>query len=211
MFCKDRTDPGFWAKAPRCMCSRSTILLELVPLLLLLSACVVEKATTSEVASVAAGGGPVTLRVQPCLDRTHFSGRDLGGETTTAITEQLGRTVEFRIDPSGPYVLSCEVSNFLEGSALKRWLVPGWGPTVAQVAVILTDGRNGSTVLIVRGNGTVRSGGLYSIGADLYIVDAAVGDVVRQMRDWARARPRPADSAHRLPVPEVSGVVAELP
>lgn len=134
-------------------------------------------------------GGVIGLRVQPCIDRTLTKGRDLGTEATVAFTEALNQSQAFRLDQAATYTLLCEVSNFLEGSAVKRWLLPGWGSTVGQVAAMITDSRTGQTVLIARGNATVSSGGLYTIGADTYILRTAVNDAVRQMANWARGQP----------------------
>jgi hypothetical protein len=50
---------------------------------------------------------------------------------------------------------------------------------------MLTDASTGAIVVIARGNATLASGGLYTIGADTYIVPAAVDDVVSRLRAWA--------------------------
>ncbi len=134
-------------------------------------------------------GGIIALRLQPCVDRTHTQGRDLGSEATAAFIEALKQSQAFRLDSGAQYTLICEVDLFIEGSALKRWLLPGCGSTVGQVAAMITDSRTGRTVLIARGNANVNSGGLYTIGADTYILSTAVNDAVRQMANWARGQP----------------------
>ena len=53
---------------------------------------------------------------------------------------------------------------------------------------MVTDTRTGEIVLILRGNATVAAGGLYSAGADSYIISAAVEQVVEQLRTWAQRR-----------------------
>jgi hypothetical protein len=134
-------------------------------------------------------GAAVAVRVQDCVDRTQTAGRDLGSEATEAFVEALNRSGAFRVDPTAEYTMTCDVSGFLAGSAFKRWLMPGWGSTVGQVAAMIIDSRTGETVLIARGNATVSAGGLYTIGADTYILRTAVNDAVRQMVGWARGKP----------------------
>lgn len=150
-------------------------------------------ATSSTIeASTAPPGGTVALRVQVCVDRTRTTDRDLSADATAAFVEALNQSHEFSVDPQAPYELTCDVSNFLEGSAVRRWLMPGWGATVGQIAAMITDSRTGETVLIVRGSATVNSGGLYTIGADTYILRTAVNDAVRQMATWAHGEPAAA-------------------
>lgn len=155
-----------------------------------LAACVTQ--TAVEVGKPAPAGVGVALHLQPCVDRTQTPDRDLGAEATAALAGRLGRTPDFRLEPQAPYAVSCEVTHFIAGSALKRWVLPGWGETVGQVAVMVTDEANGEVVLIVRGNARVGSGGLYTLGADTYILAAAVDDVVQQMRAWAQGHSGPA-------------------
>ncbi len=45
-----------------------------------------------------------------------------------------------------------------------------------------------ATLLIVQGNAAVKGGGLYTLGAEGYILGTAGDDAVRQMTDWARGR-----------------------
>ncbi|MBU6498156.1 MAG: hypothetical protein KGL55_17800 [Rhodospirillales bacterium] len=156
-------------------------------MLLALAGCVT--ASTID-ASAPPPGGVVALRVEGCVDRTHTQGRDLGAEATKAFIEALGKSQSLRVDPAAPYTLTCDVSGFAEGSALKRWLLPGWGATVGEVAVMVTDTRSGVTVLIARGSATVGSGGLYTIGADSYILPTAVKDVVGKIEAWAGGKPQ---------------------
>jgi hypothetical protein len=129
--------------------------------------------------------GPVEVRVEKCVDRTETKGRDLGAQATKAFEEKLRATKEFIVKDDARFRLGCDVTSFVEGSAIKRWILPGWGATVGQVSAMLTDSATGEIVLIVRGNATLASGGLYTIGADTYIVPSAVDDVVNRLRAWA--------------------------
>lgn len=129
---------------------------------------------------------PVQIKVESCIDRTAGnSSRDLGLEATAAFIGKLKATGLFEVNDNGRYVLTCDITAFVPGSALKRWLMPGWGATVGQVAVLMMDSKNGEIIAIVRGNATVASGGLYSVGADQYILASALDDLIRQFRELA--------------------------
>ena len=133
--------------------------------------------------------GPIPLQVEHCVDRTDAKERDLGKEATQAFVEKLGVTKEFVLKENARYRLACEITGFVEGSALKRWLLPGWGATVGQVSAMLTDSATGEILTLAEGNATVSAGGFYTIGAESYIVPTAVDDVVQQLCAWARGEP----------------------
>jgi hypothetical protein len=78
---------------------------------------------------------------------------------------------------------------------MKRWLVPGWGSTVGQIALMLSKAADQSTVVIIQGNATVSAGGLYTLGAENYILKSAVDDAVTKLRAWASG----ADAAPAKP------------
>jgi hypothetical protein len=130
----------------------------------------------------------IELRLEPCIDRTGTTGRDLGAEATKAFREKLQPSAGLALKEDGRFRLACEVTSFVEGSAFKRWLLPGYGSTVGQIAAMVTDTRTGHIVVILRGNATVAAGGLYSAGADSYILSAAVENVINQLRTWAQGR-----------------------
>lgn len=134
-------------------------------------------------------GRPIDVRVEHCVDRTETKGRDLGAQATRAFVEKLRATKEFAVTDSARYRIACDVSGFVEGSAVKRWMLPGAGATVGQVSAMVTDTATGEILVIARGNATVAGGGLYTIGADDYIVAAAVDTAVAQLQAWARGEP----------------------
>ncbi|AJG19141.1 DUF4410 domain-containing protein [Cupriavidus basilensis] len=140
------------------------------------------KESVSDLHPVAGMSGRMPLQVQACVDRTGYAGRDLGREATEALTAKLKEAAGFELEPDGRYVLTCDISAFEEGSAFKRWLLPSWGTTSGQVAVMITDSATGETIALVRGRATVQAGGLYSVGADKIILASAIDDVVRQLR-----------------------------
>lgn len=143
------------------------------------------KESMSDLRPASTTEGRMSLRVQPCIDRTGYTKRDLGREATEAFIEKLKAVPEFELRDDGRYVVSCDISTYVEGSAFKRWMMPGWGATSGQVAVMVMDSQTGDTVGILRGNATVASGGLYTIGADEAILSSALDDVVEQMRQLA--------------------------
>jgi hypothetical protein len=127
----------------------------------------------------------VAIRIEPCVDRTGTRGRDLGNEATKLLTERLRVLGSFALRDDAALVLSCEVTQFAEGSAVKRWLMPGWGSTVGQIAVMLSNAKDQSAALIVQGNATVSAGGFYTVGAEDYILKSAADDVIKKLQTWA--------------------------
>ena len=125
------------------------------------------------------------IKVEPCVDRTGYKKRDLGREATEALLKKLKAAKEFEVASKGRYVLTCDITTFTEGSAFERWMFPGAGATVGQVAVMIMDSKTGETVAIVRGSSTVAAGGFYTVGADETILDSALDDVVKQLRQLA--------------------------
>lgn len=155
-----------------------------VGVIALLAAC--ETTGTSAVGeSHPAPPRPIAVQVEPCIDRTETPQRELGAQATRAFQDKLQASVEFAVASDARYRLACEVIGFVEGSAVKRWVMPGWGATVGMVSAMLSDNATGEVLIIARANATVAGGGLYTIGADTHIVPDAVDHVVGQLRRWA--------------------------
>lgn len=147
--------------------------------------------TQSQIQAVApapVSGAALQIRFETCLDRTDTKGRDLAAEATKLVAERLRSTPDFAMRDDAPLVLTCEVTQYVEGSAFKRWLMPGWGSTVGQIAMMLSNAKDQSVVVIIQGNSTVSAGGLYTVGADEYILKSVADDVIFKLRAWA-ARP----------------------
>lgn len=127
-----------------------------------------------------------TVRIEPCQDRTGFEGtRDLAGEATRVLTEKVAATKLFEVAADAPLVLTCDIERFAEGSAFKRWLMPGWGATQAAVAVIVWEKPGDKMLATLRSQSSVSAGGLYTIGADQYILSVAFDEIVKQLEAWA--------------------------
>ena len=167
-----------------------------------LTAC--ETRSVVDLGMPAPQGQVVTVALMPCTDRTGTAGRDLAAEATRAFKQDLAGDAAFRLQPDGRYRLSCEVTRYEPGSAFVRWLAPGAGTTVGQVAAMLLDSQTGGIALIARGDAQVRTGGLYTIGAESYIVPTAVREVVDKLGAWARGLPA-AGSMLRNPAASSQG------
>lgn len=150
---------------------------------LLLGGC----ATQSQVQVTAppASGQVVQLRLEPCVDRTGTTDRDLAVEATRLLSDRLRATPGIEVRDDAPLVLNCEVTQYRAGSAVKRWVMPGWGATVGQLALMVSSTKDQSVVAIIQGNAVVAAGGLYTIGAEDYILASAADDVITKLRDWA--------------------------
>jgi len=132
-----------------------------------------------------APGKVLQIRLETCLDRTNTKERNLAAEATQLMAERLRSTPDFELRDDAPLVLTCEVTQFVEGSAFKRWLMPGWGATVGQIAIMVSNAKDQSALVIIEGNATVSAGGFYTIGAEGYILKAAADDVISKLRAWA--------------------------
>jgi hypothetical protein len=155
-----------------------------LPVLLLLVGC--HYVSQTEIVTQAQyQTGPVSLALVPCTDRTGTRTRDVAADATEALERAIAGSNEFVLGVAGRYRLNCDVSEYMPGNAVQRWILPGWGQTVGKISAMLTDTSTGATVALITGEARVAAGGLYTIGADTYIVDAAATDIARQLREWA--------------------------
>lgn len=130
--------------------------------------------------------GHRSIRIMPCVDRSGTAGdRDLGAELRSCLSAKIREKGPFQIREDAPLVLTCDIESFAEGSALKRWVMPGWGTTQATVSVMLLEKPEDTVIATFRSHSEVGMGGLYTIGADQYILDVACADIVKQLRKWA--------------------------
>lgn len=128
-----------------------------------------------------------TIRIEPCTDRTGLSGsRDIAIEATESVKEKISGSGLFTINPNSELMLTCDVERFVEGSAFKRWLWPGWGATKAKITVMVWEGSSQTVLAILSSVAKVESGGLYTIGADQYIIGVAVADIVEKLNKWTQ-------------------------
>lgn len=130
-----------------------------------------------------------TIQIEPCTDRTGLAGsRDIGAEATQSLREKVSESGLFEVRPDGELMLTCDVERFAEGSALKRWLWPGWGATKAKITVMVWEQTSQTVLANLSTVATVESGGLYTIGADRYIIGVAMSDIVEKLKNWSQCK-----------------------
>jgi hypothetical protein len=152
-----------------------------------LSAC--ETYSAPSVHAPLASTTPRVVSLEPCQDKTGLAiSRDLAGEATAALSKALRDSAVVQLTDDAPLRLSCDVTSFVEGSAVKRWLLPGWGATKGQIKAVIWDAADDQILASFDSRSQVRSGGLYTIGADQYILDVAARDIVQQIEQWAGGR-----------------------
>lgn len=155
--------------------------------LLILSNCVTQSA--DQYLKPFDTGKYKTIRIESCIDRTGMTGnRDIAAEATESLKEKISNLGLFAINQDGELMLSCDVERFAEGSALKRWLWPGWGATKAKITVMVWERQSQTVLAVLSSLATVESGGLYSIGADQYIIGVAVNDIVVKLKKWSQGK-----------------------
>jgi hypothetical protein len=129
------------------------------------------------------------IHVERCVDRTDYQGKhDLVEEATSILMGKMMASGLFEIEPGSNFVLTCDIERFAEGSAAKRWLMPGWGATQAEVVVMVWDKHEGKVLASFRSEASVKAGGLYTIGADHYIFGAAFDDILQQLKTWVEGK-----------------------
>jgi hypothetical protein len=125
-----------------------------------------------------------TIKVEDCVDRTtNPTTRDIAGEATKNLLEKISELGLFEITSDGELVLICDVERFAEGSAFKRWLMLGWGTTKAKITVMISEKASQSVMTILSTVASVESGGLYTQGADRYIIGVVMDDIVTQIKN----------------------------
>jgi hypothetical protein len=126
------------------------------------------------------------VQIERCVDRTGFTGaRDLVKGATRTLTEAMEASEFFEVRNNAQLVLTCDIKHFTEGSALKRWLVPGWGSTQAGVTVMVWERPGQKVLATLQSQSLVEAGSLYTTDSDESILDVAVTDLVNQLQRWA--------------------------
>ena len=128
-----------------------------------------------------------TAQITPCVNRTDYKGtHDLASEATRTFTNKVRESELFEIVPNAKLILTCDIERFQEGSAVKRWVQPGWGATQAQVVVMVWQKPDDNVLATFRTEAAVDSGGFYTIGADHNIFGAAFSDIIKQLKVWVK-------------------------
>jgi hypothetical protein len=127
------------------------------------------------------------VQIMPCINRTDYKGtHDLATEATRTFANKVRESGLFEIALDAKLIMTCDIERFEEGSAVKRWVMDGWGATQAQVVVMVWQKPDDKVLATFRSEAAVRSGGLYTIGADYYIFGAAFSDIIKQLKAWVK-------------------------
>ena len=174
---------------------RARLLLEIfavcvVPVLAGCASTYAQRQSDEDVQVASSGGGTTAaVEIEPCVNRTEASAtRDIAKDATKALSESIAASKVFVIQKDAPLRLTCDVERFAEGSAVKRWLSPGWGGTVADVAVTVWDAKTEKILITERSQAAVKSGGFYTLGAEQEILRIAFDDAVKKLAAWAQGK-----------------------
>jgi len=109
---------------------------------------------------------------------------DVPTEFRNALTRQLGERGLLVAATSSPgdFILNLDIVAYHEGSAFKRWLVPGWGCTVLAVQGHLLERDTQKPVAQIQDERTVAIGGLYTIGAAHTILTEVARDLAQDLQ-----------------------------
>jgi hypothetical protein len=148
--------------------------------------CVTESSIRSEGAW--SSESHTRISVERCTSRRALVEPEIETRATANLEEELAESGVFQVVQGASVIATCDIESFEEGNAFERWIMPGSYPTLAQVAVTLWEQPGDRELVSVRGKAAVREGGLYTIGADRYILGAAMREVVEQLIAWTRDR-----------------------
>ena len=148
------------------------------------AACVTQSSVQTERPFVA--DHHTRVSIEPCRSRMAKEGPDVEASATKALRDKLAGSGVFEVVQTGDVIATCDLELFAEGNAFERWKEPGSDPTLAQVAVTLWEQPGDRELITVRGKAAVREGGLYTVGADQYILPTAMDEVVDRLVAWTR-------------------------
>ena len=126
---------------------------------------------------------------------------DTGKTFDFDIAEELGKQIKSRLETRGYVVaagsggtekvliIKSSITAYEPGSAFKRWLAPGAGKTQATVMTSLVDKRTGEVVGEMLSADAVGSGGLYSIGADRWLLESIAKSIVENIEERMKKVP----------------------
>jgi hypothetical protein len=120
---------------------------------------------------------------------------DTGKTFAFDIAEEFANQIRSQLESKGYIVASgsggtddaliirCSIASYAPGSAFTRWLAPGAGKTQATVLTSLVDKRTGSAVGEMLSAEAVGGGGLYSVGADRWILEKIAKGIVEKIEE----------------------------
>lgn len=99
-----------------------------------------------------------------------------------ALAKELEEMKMLATTDSNGLVIDATIVEYQEGSAFKRWLLPGWGATVVTTKCNINDSK-GSLLGTVDAHRTVSAGGGYTIGAWKTIFRDVAKDIVTELKE----------------------------
>lgn len=118
---------------------------------------------------------------------------DTGKTFAFDIAEEFGNQIRSQLinkgyivadGPSGTddaLIIRCSITSYEPGSAVARWLAPGAGKTQATVLTSLVDKRTKRDVGEFLSADAVTGGGLYTVGADRWILERIAKEIVEEI------------------------------
>ena len=118
---------------------------------------------------------------------------DTGKTFAFDIAEEFGNQIRSQLESKGyivaagsggtddALIIRCSITSYEPGSAFARWLAPGAGKTQATVLTSLVDKRTGTTIGELLSADAVGGGGLYTVGADRWILEKIAKGVVEKI------------------------------
>jgi len=126
--------------------------------------------------------GYKVIEVTPVLNET---GKTINFEVTDALTQYIKTSLQEKgfivAEISGGeenvIILKNQLTSYEPGSAFKRWVISGWGKTQCTLKTSLIDKKSGKVIGEMVAAEEVGSGGLYSIGADKWILNVVARSI----------------------------------
>jgi len=130
--------------------------------------------------------GYKVFKVQPVLNET---GKTYKFNVSSTLTQNIKSKLRDKgfivsdgtITSKKVLIIKSKLLSYEPGSALKRWFAAGFGKTQATVKTSLIDNTTGKVLGEFVSAETVSAGGLYSAGADKWILDTIATGIVDEI------------------------------
>lgn len=127
-----------------------------------------------------------TFEIQPVVNET---GKDFKQDIASLLTTQLKEqfrekglpTTDTSGESNGVLMVQSVLLTYEPGNAFKRWLAPGAGKTQCTLRARLVDKQNNKTVAEIVAAKEVGAGGLYSAGADTWILKEVAAEIAQEV------------------------------
>lgn len=106
----------------------------------------------------------------------------LRGDLASSLRERGFAVLDSPVAAKSALTLKGQLTLYTPGSALARWVMPGLGATQAVLRASFIDTSSGEIVADMVALGYVGGGGLFSIGADRWILQRIAEEVTTALR-----------------------------